>query len=49
MTVTEQAVDELQKAKKVVFLLTPVSLPIAVSPRTAKNFLESGQDTIQGI
>lgn len=49
MTVIEQAVDVLQKAKKVVFSLALVSPPIAVSPRIAKNFLESGQDTIRGI
>lgn len=49
MTVTEQAVDLLQKAKKLVFFTGAGISADGGPPRTAKNFLESGQGSIRGI
>ena len=49
MTVIEQAVDVLQKAKKVVFFTGAGISADSGIPTYRENFLESGQDTIRGI
>lgn len=49
MTIIEQAVDVLQKAKKVVFFTgAGISAENGI-PTYSENFLESGQGTIRGI